>query len=191
MDAETFEWGPFKRAGDRLAVVEVIARLHDRSTDVRSSAPRHDLAIPKRDQLAHAVAEVGSPWGGPYGERLRGLLLRHGGHLLRRKPNWLRRFDAAAARAGQLTDRRVVTHGEAHAGNTIRTPAGWRLIDRDTVALAQPERDLWMLHAEDAGTIHRYRLATGVEVHGELLHEQILDLLDIPTQRYTTTPTGP
>jgi len=46
----------------------------------------------------------------------------------------------------------VVTHGEPHPGNVLRGPAGPRLIDWDTVQLAPPERDLWLLpdalHAE-------------------------------------------
>ncbi|MEU6251152.1 phosphotransferase [Streptomyces sp. NPDC047043] len=39
----------------------------------------------------------------------------------------------------------MLTHGEPHPGNIIRSPAGPRLIDWDTVQIAPPERDLWML----------------------------------------------
>jgi spectinomycin phosphotransferase len=39
----------------------------------------------------------------------------------------------------------VITHGEPHPGNLIRTHDGFALVDWDTVAAAQPERDLWML----------------------------------------------
>ncbi|MCR3749154.1 aminoglycoside phosphotransferase family protein [Lentzea californiensis] len=46
--------------------------------------------------------------------------------------------------AGQLPDERVVTHGEPHAGNVIRSPQGLCLIDWDTVGLAPPERDHWL-----------------------------------------------
>ena len=38
-----------------------------------------------------------------------------------------------------------MTHGEPHAGNVMRTDEGRLLVDWDTVALAPPERDLWML----------------------------------------------
>ena len=33
----------------------------------------------------------------------------------------------------------VVTHGEPHVGNAIRTEAGWMLVDWDTTLLAPPE----------------------------------------------------
>ena len=39
----------------------------------------------------------------------------------------------------------VVTHGEPHPVNVMQTDAGRVLIDWDTVAIAPPERDLWMV----------------------------------------------
>jgi spectinomycin phosphotransferase len=39
----------------------------------------------------------------------------------------------------------VVTHGEPHPGNILRAAGGLYLIDWDTVGLALPERDLWMV----------------------------------------------
>src|SRR5262249_58929057 len=44
--------------------------------------------------------------------------------------------------------RSVVTHGEPHSGNIVQTSDGPVLVDWDTVALAPPERDLWMLTGE-------------------------------------------
>ncbi|MFD0822401.1 phosphotransferase family protein, partial [Micromonospora zhanjiangensis] len=58
----------------------------------------------------------------------------------------------------------VVTHGEPHPGNLIRHPAGLRLVDWETVRLAPPERDLWLLThgADDADDLlRRYASATG------------------------------
>lgn len=40
----------------------------------------------------------------------------------------------------------VITHGEPHAGNVMRSGEDVYLIDWDTAALASPERDLWLLH---------------------------------------------
>ncbi|MDQ5820539.1 MAG: aminoglycoside phosphotransferase family protein, partial [Actinomycetota bacterium] len=57
----------------------------------------------------------------------------------------------------------VVTHGEPHAANVMRTPAGHVLIDWDTVALAPPERDLWMLVEDAADEAAPYARATGHE----------------------------
>jgi spectinomycin phosphotransferase/16S rRNA (guanine(1405)-N(7))-methyltransferase len=59
----------------------------------------------------------------------------------------------------------VLTHGEPHPGNTLRTKDGWRLIDWDTVRIAPPERDLWLL----GGDLTAYTDATGVEVLPEML----------------------
>jgi len=63
----------------------------------------------------------------------------------------------------------VITHGEPHPGNVILMPAdgagpargGIMLIDWDTVALAPPERDLWMVATETGDELHRYTELTG------------------------------
>jgi spectinomycin phosphotransferase len=39
----------------------------------------------------------------------------------------------------------VVTHGEPHPGNLLRSGGELVLADWDTMGLARPERDLWML----------------------------------------------
>ena len=72
-----------------------------------------------------------------------------------------RRADRLAADAATRAGEWVVTHGEPHAGNVIRTSDGRRvLVDWDTVALAPAERDLWMLfpHASDALELYRQRV---------------------------------
>jgi spectinomycin phosphotransferase/16S rRNA (guanine(1405)-N(7))-methyltransferase len=88
----------------------------------------------------------------------------------------LARYDALAARADRR--RAVLTHGEPHPGNTMRTAAGWRLIDWDTVLVAPPERDLWLLGAEAAPA---YEAATGVAVLPEMLqlYRMRWDLADL------------
>ena len=57
-----------------------------------------------------------------------------------------------------------MTHGEPHAGNVMRTGAGRVLVDWDTVALAPPERDLWMLVAGGAEAADLYVRATGTQL---------------------------
>jgi aminoglycoside phosphotransferase (APT) family kinase protein len=54
----------------------------------------------------------------------------------------------------------VLTHGEPHPGNTIRTDVGLVLVDWDTARRAPPERDLWML-GDDAASAAAYEAATG------------------------------
>jgi spectinomycin phosphotransferase/16S rRNA (guanine(1405)-N(7))-methyltransferase len=59
----------------------------------------------------------------------------------------------------------VLTHGEPHAGNTIRTKDGWRMVDWDTTRLAPPERDLCLLDDQ----VDAYAAATGVAARADLL----------------------
>ena len=55
----------------------------------------------------------------------------------------------------------VVTHGEPHGGNFLHTGGGLRLADWDTVALASPERDLWLFEDDGAGNWGVYVERTG------------------------------
>jgi spectinomycin phosphotransferase len=92
---------------------------------------------------------------------------------------WLTEFDDLAARLRHRGPRLVVTHGEPHPGNIIRVGSRLMLVDWDTVALAPPERDLWMLddgaggpagpagparRAGRAGALARYTALTGTAV---------------------------
>ena len=54
-------------------------------------------------------------------------------------------YDAEVQTVRAATTSWVLTHGEPHPGNLIRTENGLRLVDWDTVLLAPPERDLWLL----------------------------------------------
>jgi spectinomycin phosphotransferase len=57
----------------------------------------------------------------------------------------------------------VVTHGEPHSKNVMRTESGLLLVDWDTAALAPRERDLWMLVDETGVEAEAYAEATGHE----------------------------
>jgi len=61
------------------------------------------------------------------------------------------------AAAGQA----VITHGEPHPGNVIRVGREIMLVDWDTVGLAPPERDLWMVASETGDELRRYTELTG------------------------------
>jgi spectinomycin phosphotransferase/16S rRNA (guanine(1405)-N(7))-methyltransferase len=84
----------------------------------------------------------------------------------------------------------VLTHGEPHTGNTLRTTNGWKLIDWDTALIAPPERDLWLL----GGDLTAYTAATGVAVQPELLDMYRLrwDIADlaIEVHRFRRPHTG-
>jgi spectinomycin phosphotransferase len=55
----------------------------------------------------------------------------------------------------------VVTHGEPHAVNIIRTEVSHWLVDWDTVAMAPAERDLWMLVGDPGDDATAYSDSTG------------------------------
>ncbi|GAA4596335.1 hypothetical protein GCM10023194_68250 [Planotetraspora phitsanulokensis] len=158
------------RPEDRVEVVDLLAELHEATPIVADTASRADLVLPGRDRLEEALRDLDREWtGGPHAEPARELLSVHGGRVRR----WLADFDRRVDQVRNTAAAWVVTHGEPHPGNVMRTPAGVRLIDWDTVQIAPPERDLWMLTpalarmlgddpAGDADdVIARYTRATG------------------------------
>ena len=64
----------------------------------------------------------------------------------------------------------MITHGEPHAGNVMRSGDVTYLIDWDTAAIALPERDLWLLvdHG-NADALRLYESRTGHAVDHEAL----------------------
>ncbi|MEU4563948.1 aminoglycoside phosphotransferase family protein [Actinoplanes sp. NPDC023936] len=130
--------GPFAPhpPGTRAEIAELLARLHDAPPGI---APRMSLTLPGRHSLEVALGELDRIWdAGPYAEQAR-ILLAARAHDIHR---WLADSDRLVA---ELPADWVLTHGEPHPGNILRTATGPLLIDWDTVAVAPPERDLWML----------------------------------------------
>jgi spectinomycin phosphotransferase len=114
--------------------------------------------LPGRAHLEGALAALGETWvGGPFSEPARETLARHESAVV----EVLALFDRLAADMEQRSAEWVVTHGEPHAANVIRTDAGYVLVDWDTVAHAPPERDLWMLVRDNAHDLAGYSAATG------------------------------
>lgn len=147
LDGRTGSFGAH-RAEDRPLVVDMLVRLHDATPRVAATAPRTDLRLPGRDKLAAALASLGRPWtGGPYAEPARELLAAHADRVAA----MLAEFDGLV---DQVRDTDwVLTHGEPHPGNVIWTADGPRLVDWDTVRIAPPERDLWLL-GDDVATLY-------------------------------------
>ncbi|WP_211590358.1 phosphotransferase [Microbispora sp. H11081] len=130
------------RPEDRAEVVDLLAALHEATPIVADVAARADLVLPARDRLEEALGDLDREWtGGPHAEPARTLLSVHAGRIRRLLADFDRLVDQVRSTAAEW----VVTHGEPHPGNVMRTPAGPRLIDWDTVQIAPPERDLWML----------------------------------------------
>jgi aminoglycoside phosphotransferase (APT) family kinase protein len=130
------------RPEDRAEVVDLLAELHRATPVVADTAPRTDLLLPGRDRLHEALRDLDEEWtGGPLAEPARQVLAAHSGRV----QGWLADFDRYVDTVRGSEAKWVVTHGEPHPGNIMRSPAGRWLIDWGTVQIAPPERDLWML----------------------------------------------
>lgn len=143
-------------AGERAQFVGILAALH-RSTPAVARAPVCQITLPGRGALETALGELGQPWhGGPFAEPARALLTS----TARQTRHLLGTFDELA---GDVTagPENVITHGEPHPANVIRAGTGRMLIDWDTVGLAPPERDLWMVVSDTGEESRRYTRATG------------------------------
>lgn len=140
-------------------VLDMIATLHAVPRSATLRAPVDDFAIPHRDELEMAVrgdTDVGN--SGPYRAPMSTLLAEHAANIER----LLTRYDDLVKEIRNRHRPTVVTHGEPHPGNIMRTANGWKLIDWDTLLVAPPERDLWSLDPGDGSFIDAYREATHV-----------------------------
>lgn len=144
-------------AREPIALIDMLARLHNATPQAARIAPvrRPDLAA--RPVLEAAFGELSQLWNsGPYGEPARQLLARHASLLGRA----LAGFDELAREAARKGTP-VITHGEPHPGNILRSASRVYLIDWDTVGLALPERDLWDVVDTDSREADRYAKLTG------------------------------
>jgi spectinomycin phosphotransferase len=133
----------------RGQVLQMLSRLHAATPQVREIAPEWRLALALRRQLEAALDDCASHWsGGPFSESARALIAAQAGDVR----GALLRFDALVTQITETTAASdlVVTHGEPHPGNLLFGERGeLHLVDWDTVALAPPERDLWLVRGFD------------------------------------------
>jgi spectinomycin phosphotransferase len=159
------DFGGELSAPDRIALIDMLARLHNATPVARWTAPVRPLDLAPRPHLEAALGELSQPWcGGPYSEPARQLLARHAallGHALAGFDELAR----GAARSGPP----VITHGEPHPGNILRSAGRLFLIDWDTAGLALPERDLWDLAGADGRAADRYAELTGRRVNAAVM----------------------
>ena len=159
-------WGEPIPAPERDELVAVLAALH-RADPAAVRLPRSDIGLAWRSDLEAALGELGQPWtSGPFAEPARALLAA-AARQVRRGLDTLDLSASDRALAGET----VITHGEPHPGNVIRVPGrrgdaspargGIMLIDWDTVGLAPPERDLWLVASEAGDELRRYTELTG------------------------------
>lgn len=178
IEGRSCSFGEYTSEDDRLEVVEPLAALHRVDPRTLAETGHHDFAVPNRDELLRAIDDTDRVWdSGPFGDRARRLLRDHaeGVHAL------LQRHDRLVETARDAPDRGVITHGEPHAANTISTAAGRLLIDWDTVRIAPPERDLWMVLDGGSTLPAVYEARTGVRPLAPLLemYRLLWDLTEI------------
>ncbi len=125
----------------RAEVVQLLVELHQATPTVRSFA-WHRVELSSRPHLQAALNELETPWkGGPFSEPARALLSAHQEGVI----GLLAGFDRLVAEVATRGGDEVITHGEPHSGNVMRAGEKLVLLDWDTVGLAPPERDLWMV----------------------------------------------
>ncbi len=165
VEGETFEWGTYTDQ-HRRAVLDLVIVVHSAPTKVRDRALRDDYVIPFRDTVTALLeGSLSVDTGlGPYTQPAVELLTSHSAQVRQAFAHYDDLVTEVGAEPGL-----VLTHGEPHPGNTMRTEDGWLLIDWDTALAAPPERDLWDLDPGD-GTLHAaYTAATGVVPRPNLL----------------------
>ncbi|MGN6794490.1 MAG: phosphotransferase [Streptosporangiaceae bacterium] len=139
---QTGRWGDDLAPADRDRILRMVAELHKATPAVRSLVKRRDSEVYEREDLEKALGALDEPWdGGPFSEPARQALAGQ----ISVVAGWLAEFDRLAAHVAGSRAGLVITHGEPHGGNIMRVGDELLLIDWDTVALAPPERDLWML----------------------------------------------
>jgi spectinomycin phosphotransferase len=126
---------------DRGCLLEAVGRLHRATEVLPLGLPQRDtLVVPLRPRFMEALDDLGSAWtNGPYGEPAR-LLLRDRAGAIR---DLFDRCDELGDAVRAANDAWVVTHGQLHEGNIVRTEDdALLLVDWDCVAVAPRERDL-------------------------------------------------
>jgi spectinomycin phosphotransferase len=177
VDGKPSDFGDDIDAEQRAEMVRLLGRLH-RGTPMVPMAHRLELGFAGRRGLEAAVKDVDSTWvGGPFAEPARAWLASHVGDLGR----LLDDFDQVVHAVVATQAASVITHGEPHPGNVMRSNGNLLLIDWDTVALAPPERDLWHVATDSGEEVALYRDATGHEVNNDALslYRQAWELADI------------
>ena len=153
IDGTAGTWGDSLTGPGRDTLLHELARLHRARPRLRVPIARRPLDLPERPLLTAALAALDRPWeGGPFSEPARRALAGHVADVV----HWLELLDDLARSLEETDTAEVITHGEPHPANLMRTADGLRLIDWDTVALARPERDLWMLDDGSPGVLGLY-----------------------------------
>jgi spectinomycin phosphotransferase len=158
VDGHTADFDDAPVGRERDALLRMWARLHAATPLVRGRALKRGFGVTCRRELEAALRETDRAWeGGPHSEAAREWVASNRDWLI----GALARFDDSARRIAVKGYPPVITHGEPHGRNLITNGSSRFLIDWDTVALALPERDLWMLDDGAPGALDAYAEASG------------------------------
>jgi spectinomycin phosphotransferase len=158
LDGAAGVFGDDISSGQRGDVVRLLVELHRSTPTASLVAQPVNLDFAGRDGLEAAMKDLDSTWrGGPFAEPARAWLAGCAGDLGR----LLTDFDQLMAEVATADRAPVITHGEPHPGNVLRGHDGLVLIDWDTVRLAPPERDLWLVASASGEEAALYAEATG------------------------------
>jgi spectinomycin phosphotransferase len=153
----SYPFGPYTDPGLRAAVVDMLAALHGATRVVADIAPRHEPEVGYREELNAFLADPDRCWdAGPFSQPAQQLLGAHVAELTAVTSGFDRLVERSASEAAP-----VVTHGEPHPANVMSVSGRVVLIDWDTVGLASPERDLWLVIEHGTEDASRYEAATG------------------------------
>lgn len=158
VDGVAGRYGHYDSGDERAAVLTMLAELHQATEAVGAVARRADLDLPGRRHLESGLRDVNKTWvGGPLSEPGRSVLAGYASDVAA----LLASGDRLAAEVAMRSSNWVITHGEPHAANVMQAGESLLLIDWDTVALAPPERDLWMVVSDTGDELDAYTDATG------------------------------
>ena len=157
-------FGPYADLALRVRALDMVAALHSRTEPVLELAPSHD-GFDGPEDLAAYLDNPDDAWdGGPFAAPAFALIHRH----LPELAELVAGFDRLVQASASAWDATVITHGEPHPANLLSVDDAVYLIDWDTTALAPPERDLWLVVADDSD-IERYERASGRRVDRSVL----------------------
>jgi spectinomycin phosphotransferase/16S rRNA (guanine(1405)-N(7))-methyltransferase len=150
----SFEESFGEAEGDQ--VLELVIALHSVPIAAIRPPSTDEFVVPWLDQLDRFMhLEAGS--NGPHATVASQLLMDNETEIRR----LIARYQALVTQYLRDPGPVVVTHGEIHPGNVMRTSKGWVIVDWDTVLLAPPERDLWRLVQGGGSVLRAYMGATG------------------------------
>jgi len=149
-------------------VLGAVVALHRVPITAIRPPEREGFVVPWLDQLDPSMRHGSAGWSdGPHSAIASRLLIDNEAAIAR----LIARYRSLVVRYSSDPAPVVVTHGEIHPGNVMRTSNGWVIVDWDTVLLAPPERDLWRFSEGGDSVLRAYG-----EAIGRAPAERLLDL---------------